>query len=46
MSRRRLAVVFVAAMFSACLQEPAADRETNVTDPEVQALLDVSVELG
>ena len=41
MSRSYIAVVFVAALLS-CRQEPAADRKTNVTDPEVQALLGVA----
>jgi hypothetical protein len=35
-------VVFVAALSSACMQQPAADRATNVTDPEVKELLAVA----
>jgi hypothetical protein len=35
-------VVLVAALSSACTQQPAADRETNVSDPEVKELLTVA----
>jgi hypothetical protein len=35
-------VVLVAALSSACMPQPAADRETDVSDPEVTALLAVA----
>lgn len=42
MSRRITAVVVVAALSVSWLQQPAANRETNVTDPEVKELLAVA----
>jgi hypothetical protein len=45
MRRRYVAVACAAALFTACVQEPQADRKTDVTDPEVQALLAVAAKV-